>query len=288
MISSFEHTLRRIYRERRRLGVVSLLVFAAGYLLYARYGGIRVWGLPAPLFAALLYTFAIGATTLAMALFLPRLRFTIEAMAVARLMFAGVAAMTAPGVLPDARSPALQATLVIALAVILVRLFFGAWAARSFPVHGHVAQATRLSLESCETLLRAFNASGTGYGAHDWTGSLRGLGSPDRVLDRIIEGAADPATIARTEDLADRDGCRILYRDDRGPAPLWKEVIVSDHGTYRRVTLRVAHGPLPLSAVVTAWLDDSYGRLCDNLIARAHRPVQTEVPSGAPAKAAAA
>ncbi|MCV2863840.1 hypothetical protein [Defluviimonas sp. WL0075] len=277
MTRTFEGTLRRIYRERRRLGVVSLLVFAAGYLLYARYGAHRVWGMPAPVFAALLYTFAIGAASIATALFLPRLRFTVEAMAAARLVFAGVAALSAPGVLPDARAPALQATLIIALAVILVRLFFGGWSARRLLVTGHVAVATRFCHESPETLLRALGGSS---GTPSWASALRGLSSPDRTLDRLIEGAADPEAVAGIEALPDRPGCRIHYRADRGPAPLWKEVAIEDRGTHRRVTLKVAHGPLPLSAAVTAWLDDSYGRFCDNLIAAARAdalaPAQAE------------
>ncbi|WP_432635186.1 hypothetical protein [Albidovulum sp.] len=280
MFFTIQEARRRLYRERRRLGVVSILVFVAGYLLYARFGQVRVWGLPAPVFAALLYTFVIGAATLLTALFLPRLRFTVEAMALARLVFAGASALAAPGVLPDARAPALQATLVIALAVVFARIFFSGWAARRFVRRGHVARATRFSRESPDTLLRAMGAVDHGGGhadPHGWAIALRAIASPDAALDRLIEGAADPATVAEVETPTSCGTRRIRHRADRGPAPLWREVRVEDLGTCRRVTLTVAHGPMPLASVLTAWLDDSYGRLCDSLVARAEAPSASPV-----------
>ncbi|MCT8328980.1 hypothetical protein [Albidovulum sediminis] len=287
MHATLEQVLRRLYRERRRLAVVSVLVFVAGYLLYARFGQIQVWGLPAPVFAALLYTGVIGVATLLTALLLPRLRFTIEAMALARVLFAAASALSAPGILPDARAPALQATFVVALAVVLMRVFFSPWAARRLVRHGYVARVTRVSTHSRDALLRALGAGDAGRAGHGWAAALRGLASPDATLDRLIEGAADPATVAAAEDLPGDAGRRILHRTDRGPAPLWREVAIEDLGNRRRVTLTVGHGALPLSAIVTAWLDDSYGRLCDRLIGSAEAVVAIPAEAGVRVEAAA-
>ena len=103
---------------------------------------------------------------------------------------AGASALAAPGVLPDARAPALQATLVIALAVVFARIFFSDWAARRFVRRGHVARATRFSRESPDTLLRAMGAVDHGGGhayPHGWAIALRAIASPDAALDRLIE-----------------------------------------------------------------------------------------------------
>ena len=77
-----------IYRERKRLTFVTALAFLAGVVLYLRSDITHVGSVPVPLLTGIIYAAIIGPTALFFCLFLPSIRFMIEAIAVSRLVFA--------------------------------------------------------------------------------------------------------------------------------------------------------------------------------------------------------
>lgn len=112
---------RRIWRERRRTGLVACLASVSGALFYSHITA-TVAGVPLPLFIGLLYGVAFGLATLTVSLVVPRLRFAMEAFAVARLLFACTAAAF-PGVAIAAiTAPLLNATVVVIGGIALARL----------------------------------------------------------------------------------------------------------------------------------------------------------------------
>jgi len=114
----------RIYRERRRLALVTLFAFAAGFLFYIRVD-IHVWGLPVALVTGAIYAAVIGPVALAVCLFLPSLRFMIEAVAVARLGLA-VFVLAEPGVgYRLLASPMLTAAVVVGGGWLISRALHG-------------------------------------------------------------------------------------------------------------------------------------------------------------------
>jgi hypothetical protein len=126
---------RRIWRERRRTGLVAGLAALSGALFYSHIPATLA-GLPLPLAMGLLYGLAFGLATLAVSLLAPRLRFAMEAFAVARLLYA-LAAAALPGLaLTAITMPLVNATVVVAGGLLLARL------AASAPVTRHRRPAT--------------------------------------------------------------------------------------------------------------------------------------------------
>jgi hypothetical protein len=104
--------LRRVYRERRRLAFVSLMAFVAGYLLYRGIPG-QAFGLPIPIFTGLFYAAFVGTAAVATTLLLPRLRFTLEMVAISRVVFATFVSFFPEILRPVLDNPFQNATTVI-------------------------------------------------------------------------------------------------------------------------------------------------------------------------------
>ena len=156
---------------------------------------------------------------------------------------------------------------IVAAGCIVLRMTHGRWSDalvnRKAPI-----QVVRLSSQlDSETLLAAFRPSPKG--STEWVLPLRGLAMPDATLSRLMEGSVDPATVASFELRPAEGFLRIYHRSDKGRAPLWQEVRVENRGAYRQVTFMIAHSKMPWHSTLTAWLDDSYGRLADRLVAQA-------------------
>jgi hypothetical protein len=112
---------RRIWRERRRTGLVAGLAAISGALFYSHISA-TVAGIPLPLFIGVLYGIAFGLATLTVSLIAPRLRFAMEAFAVARLLYALTAAAV-PGIAYAAiTTPLLNATVVVLGGIAIARL----------------------------------------------------------------------------------------------------------------------------------------------------------------------
>ena len=112
---------RRIWRERRRTGLVATLAAVSGALFYSHISA-TVAGIPLPLFIGALYGIAFGLATLTVSLIAPRLRFAMEAFAVARLLYALTAAAV-PGIAYAAiTTPLLNATVVVLGGIAIARL----------------------------------------------------------------------------------------------------------------------------------------------------------------------
>ncbi len=113
--------LQRAYRERRRTLVAAGLAFLAGYIFYMKFNGY-IHGMPIPVFTGLFYGFFVGLAALAMGVFLPNLRFTVEVIALSRLLFA-IFVWQVPELgqqLLD--SPLINATIVVGGAYLLNKL----------------------------------------------------------------------------------------------------------------------------------------------------------------------
>lgn len=113
-----------LYRERRRLGLVTGLAYLAGMLFY----------LPSPVYLGSLhisvitggvYAFVVALASVAVCLFLPRLRFMIEAVAMSRLLVA-LCVVTVPETGPALlTNPPLMALVVVAGGACISRLIHG-------------------------------------------------------------------------------------------------------------------------------------------------------------------
>jgi hypothetical protein len=115
------HRARRIWRERRRTGLVATLAGVSG-ALFCSHIPATVAGIPLPLFIGVLYGIAFGLATLTVSLIAPRLRFAMEAFAVARLLYALTAAAV-PGIAYAAiTTPLLNATVVVLGGIAIARL----------------------------------------------------------------------------------------------------------------------------------------------------------------------
>jgi len=263
----FQTFFAKTYRERRRLALLALLAFPSGYLLYAPLAKLTAFGMPVPVYAGLLYTGALTAAALLTCLFLPSLRFTIEAIAMGRLALAALLPLAPDLAATLPTSPFTQATLIVASGCLVLRFTHGRWT--DALMHRRAPrQVVHLSSRlDADTLLAAFRPAPKG--STEWVLALRGQTTPDPTLSRLIEGSVDPGTVASV-DLRPAEGfLRIYHRSDRGRAPLWQEVRIEDRGSYRKLTLAVAHAPMPWHSTLTAWLDDSYGRLADRRVALA-------------------
>lgn len=77
-------TLSRLHRERRRLCFVTALAFLSGYIMYLQ-SELQVWGLHIAWVTGGIYACVVGAFALLICLFVPSMRFMIEAVAISRL-----------------------------------------------------------------------------------------------------------------------------------------------------------------------------------------------------------
>lgn len=114
----------RIYRERRRLFLVTALAFLAGYIFYMRTAA-DIWGLPIPVITGAIYAGVVGPTALFFCLVLPSIRFMIEAIAVSRLLFS-VFVFSVPDIgYRILASPFLTALVVVLGGIAISRLIHG-------------------------------------------------------------------------------------------------------------------------------------------------------------------
>lgn len=115
---------RRIYRERRRLLLVTTLAFLAGYIFYMRVDH-EIGGVPIPLLTGAIYAGVVGPAALFFCLIMPSIRFMIEAVAVSRLLFS-VFVFSAPDIgYRILASPLLTAFVVVTGGVFISRLIHG-------------------------------------------------------------------------------------------------------------------------------------------------------------------
>ena len=118
---AMQAVLTRLKDQGPRALRVALLAFAAGVLLYLGRPG-TVGGLPAPVFAGLLYAGLITPAAVLTAAFLPTLTALSDAVQLARLGFAMTVAL-APGIMrPLADQPMINATVVILGGLAIVRV----------------------------------------------------------------------------------------------------------------------------------------------------------------------
>lgn len=116
--------VERIYLERRRLSFVAVLAFLAGAIGYLHLPQ-TLYGMPAPLFIGLLYMAVITPFALLVCLFLPRLRFMIEAVAVSRLLFSTFVFLVPEVGYKIMAMPSLNAVIVVTGGVLISRTMHG-------------------------------------------------------------------------------------------------------------------------------------------------------------------
>ncbi len=81
MLSAFGHM---IFRERRRLIFVTVMAFLAGFFFYLN-SELSIGGVHIAIVTGTIYAVVVGFAALLVCLFLPSMRFMIEAIAVSRL-----------------------------------------------------------------------------------------------------------------------------------------------------------------------------------------------------------
>lgn len=114
MVGFFRH----VHLERRRLVFAALLGFLAGNVLFAQVEA-RPFGLPAPIFAGLLYVVFVAPSAAVTSYFFPGMRRLIDGVAVARLCFAIL--VTLLHAQAYVTSPFVSATAVVGGAALLLR-----------------------------------------------------------------------------------------------------------------------------------------------------------------------
>ncbi|MDA9865505.1 hypothetical protein N9C96_02390 [bacterium] len=113
-----------IYRERRRLVFVATMAFLAGFLFYLQ-ANIYIHGVHIAFITGAVYATVVGFSALLVCIFLPSMRFMIEAVAVSRL-FLSFVVLAAPEVgFKILASPMLTAVLVVGGGAIISRLLHG-------------------------------------------------------------------------------------------------------------------------------------------------------------------
>lgn len=118
------HLGEKIYRERRRLLLVTSLAFLAGVIFYLR-ADHRIMGVHVSLITGAIYASVVGTTALFFCIVLPSMRFLIEAVAVSRLVFS-VFVFSQPQVgYAILASPFLTAAIVVGGGIAISRLLHG-------------------------------------------------------------------------------------------------------------------------------------------------------------------
>lgn len=113
-----------IYRERRRLAFVACMAFLAGFLFYSR-ANVYINGVHIAFITGAVYALVVGVSALIVCLFLPSMRFMIEAVAVSRL-FLSFFVLAAPNLgYKVLASPTLTAFLVVLGGALISRLLHG-------------------------------------------------------------------------------------------------------------------------------------------------------------------
>ena len=117
-----ERFIPTLWKERRRLAFVAICAFWAGFFFYAR-TDIAIFNTHAAFVVGAVYAMVIVPVTLVVCLFLPAVRFLIEAVAVTRLAIA-MLAYTYPVLGATLlANPLLTALLVVSTGAILSRTF---------------------------------------------------------------------------------------------------------------------------------------------------------------------
>ena len=115
-----ERNFPTFWKERKRLAFVAVLAFLAGFLFYARVDAY-VFGVQVGVATGLIYAAVIAPVALIICLFLPRMRFLIEAIAVSRLLVA-LFVFAFPAIGQELLlQPILMAILVVSLGAVLSR-----------------------------------------------------------------------------------------------------------------------------------------------------------------------
>ena len=236
---------RRIYSERRRLLLVTALAFVAGYIFYMPID-VNVFGMPVPVFTGTLYAVFVGVAALMTCLFLPALRFTIEAIALSRLVFALTVVQFPEIGFKLMASPFANATIVVGGAFVLNRLFYSQWSKRSLMRRNH---------KTTVVLSSRLNAA---------------------VLDQAFHRAQDGRTLVELDQLLPgHSGDKNTANQDI--APRIQSVNVVDKGRVRQVTLQLHYPRRAWYSILTCWLDDAYGRLQDQLTAPLNAPLPARI-----------
>ena len=141
----------RLFQERRRLGFVIGLAFFSGFFMYLR-SELQVFGLPVALVTGGIYAAVVGACALFVCLFLPSMRFMIEAVAVSRLILS-LAILAMPGIGPLVLSdPLVTASVIVLGGMAVSRAMHGrilkerpqGWRARLLPAGGFARVPVRI------------------------------------------------------------------------------------------------------------------------------------------------
>ena len=141
----------RVHQERRRLFFVASLAFLAGFLFYVR-SDVTIGGVHVAWVTGAIYAIVVGTCALLVCLFLPAMRFMIEAVAISRLILS-LAVLARPDlghVLVN--SPFIMALLVVTGGFLISRALHGrilrrkarSWRDRLVPIMGFERQPARL------------------------------------------------------------------------------------------------------------------------------------------------
>ncbi len=283
---------RKLWRERRRLPVVALLMFAAGFLGNMHFD-MTIMGLDRALVLGLAYALVFTPLALLLALILPSWRFSAEIVSVAFLIF-GIAGALDPAYNLSALSQGKTIWMVLL----------------SFVAFSHLYTSTLLdgiTIASPKTRRRGWSRLPAQV---LWDGLVGTPPHKDRLanaentvsLDYLEPGQPHRRWVERFDKMTLLEEHQFVQEIDApqfirfrwrnvtaeegiGFASGEKQVRITDLGRWRRIDMTCAPSRLPLRLWVQTWLDDGMGRILDQdlnkLESRAVAPVPPQPPQNA-------
>ena len=262
---------RRIWRERRRLPLVAVLMFASGYLANMHLG-MTIMGLDVAMVTGFAYALVFTPLALLLALVLPSWRFTVESVAVVFLFF-GIAGAIDPAYSLSALWHGKTIWLVLLSFVAVSHLY-------TMPLLDRITIAAPRSRRAGWSRLPAQVL---------WDGLVGTpphrdrLANAERIMEfgylepgkphlRIVE-RVDKLTLLEEHQFVDEidapHAIRFRWHAVSADDDLWhakgeKQLRITDMGGYRRIEITGAPRRIPLRLLVLNWIDDNLGRSLDD------------------------
>lgn len=268
----------RLYRDRRRYALCLILLFVAGALTFHSFSA-RPYGIPFPLVAGLAFMFGIGVFMPLISLFLPFARFSMESNAIALALFSALGTVYEPanllfGVLGPS---ALWFVFVFLCAGFAInRLLYGTWSDNLLYTNAHPFKARAKSRLSAERLWDGFIL--TQGREHLYHSELKHEVKPQSetpMVNHILAEMQPGVTFTEAQEFCrfeppHRAGFKwsVVGTEPAAGTAGTATLKITDKGSFRLIDRTLNSENQPWRAIWTNWIDDGFGRLTDQELAR--------------------
>lgn len=265
MFHRFKRIPKRLWRERRRMALVLVLLFVAGYL--REFGADRFFqGIPSSLILGLIYALGFGLIGLFVILVIPSTRALFEIIALG-LVLLSLLDLSVP-MIRDLEGGKILFSILLMNGLLMV--LYGTWSHHRFVTTKAVQRAQCYSPLSVGTLWRGLIALPENFD-HHINPNLISITQLDPNNIEIVE-RLDPigTTTERHEILSYEAGVSIRFRYstlDAAPDTLGTigivEYRITNQGDRRCFEYSIHPDQLPAIHRPTVWLDDGTARMID-------------------------